>query len=465
VLPCFRYDPGMKEFYFTELLSKFDRGGRCACACGREHGIGTREVIVGRDALRESAALLSKMYGSAPVLWVLSDENTEEAAGMKWKSPLRVSRIVSRVLPADPKPVPTLELVNELAAGVKKESPDLLVCVGSGVISDLVKKVSLDTGVPNWCVATAASVDAYSSATSAIRVAGYHEALPTRVSEAIICDLDVIAKAPRALFLSGLGDLLAKFIANLDWNLSHIMTGEHYCPMLADFALGSARKALDAARGDSRDPLETARALTDAVLVSGFAMQALNGSRPAASAEHTVAHFWEMAGAVGNEELDLHGILVGAASRIVLEGYAPYYGKLTQALPEAARRLEGLAREPGWEESLEKGLMPFKGKILAEMRGRSYDAALLSRRLETFRIRRDRITGIAGPLLSELTSAVGTLSRMDFPFSLDRLGITGAARAIPLRNVRLLRNRYTTFDLAYELGNDGELLEGMAVSR
>ena len=126
MLACFRYDPGMKEFYFTELLSKFDRGGRCACACGREHGIGTREVIVGRDALRESAALLSKMYGSAPVLWVLSDENTEEAAGMKWKSPLRVSRIVSRVLPADPKPVPTLELVNELAAGVKKESPDLL---------------------------------------------------------------------------------------------------------------------------------------------------------------------------------------------------------------------------------------------------------------------------------------------------------------------------------------------------
>ncbi len=455
----------MKDFYFTELMSRFDTGGHCACPCGREHGIGTREVIVGRDALRESAGLLSKMHGSAPVLWVLSDGNTEEAAGAGWKSNLRVSRIVSRVLPADPKPVPTLELVNGLSAEVQNNAPDLLVSVGSGVISDLVKKISLDTGVPNWCVATAASVDAYSSATSAIRVAGYHEALPTRVSEAIICDLDVIARAPLVMSLSGLGDLLAKFTANLDWNLSHIMTGEHYCPMLADFALGSARKALDAARGDALDPLETARALTDAVLVSGFAMQALNGSRPAASAEHTVAHYWEMAGAVGNEELDLHGILVGAASRIVLKGYGAFYGKLNHALPEAAPRLEALAREPGWEETLEEGLAPFKGKILAEMKGRGYDADLISRRLETFRANRERIAGIAGPLLAELVSAVETLSRMDFPFSLDRLGITGAARAVPLRNVRLLRNRYTTFDLAYELGNDGEILEGMGVSR
>jgi glycerol-1-phosphate dehydrogenase [NAD(P)+] len=200
------------------------------------------------------------------------------------------------------------------------------------------------------------------------------------------------------------------------------------------------------------------------VLVSGFAMQALNGSRPAASAEHTIAHYWEMAGVVGNEELDLHGILVGAASGIVLKGYGPYYAKLINAPPDAARRLEALVRESGWEESLEEGLIPFKGKILAEMKGRAYDAALLSRRLETFRANRERISGIAGPLLSELASAVEILSRMDFPFSLNRLGITEAARVLPLRNVRLLRNRYTTFDLGYELGNDGEILEGMAAS-
>jgi len=28
---------------------------------------------------------------------------------------------------------------------------------------------------------------------------------------------------------------------------------------------------------------------------------------------------------------------------------------------------------------------------------------------------------------------------------------------LPARNVRLLRSRYSTFDLAYELGTDGEI--------
>lgn len=443
------------------MLSRFNGAGRCGCSCGREHKIGTREVVVGRGIYPESAGLVAKLCGRSPTLWALSDGNTEEAAGTEWKSHLHGFRVFSRVLPADPKPVPTLELVHELCAEVETASPDLLVSVGSGVISDLVKKVSLDTGIRNWCVATAASVDAYSSATSAIRVAGYHEALPTRVSEVILCDLDVISRAPRVMFLSGLGDLLAKYLANLDWTLSHIMTGEHYCPMLADFALGSARKALEAARGAARDPLESARSLTDAVLVSGFSMQALGGSRPAASAEHTIAHFWEMAGAVGNEEYDLHGILVGAACAILHKGYAPYYGTLARCLPKSVSRLEELAREAAWEDTLEKDLHPFKGKILAEMEGRAYDASMLSSRLETFERSRQGIVETALPLLSELASAVGTLSGMDFPFSLDELGITESARGLPLRNARLLRNRYTTFDLAYELGNTGVLLDGM----
>jgi glycerol-1-phosphate dehydrogenase [NAD(P)+] len=454
----------MPEYYFRDLLSRFDAEGVCACSCGLKHVIGAREVIIGRDILRESAGLLEKLYGRNPVLWVLSDGNTEAAAGKKWKSGIPVTRIVSRVLPADPKPVPTLELVHELSAEVNAESPDLLVSIGSGVISDLVKKVSLDTRIPNWCVATAASVDAYSSATSAIRVAGYHEALPTRVSEVILCDLDVISLAPRVLFLSGLGDLLAKFIAHLDWNLSHIMTGERYCPMLADFALGSARKALEAARESGRSPYESARSLTDAGLVSGFAMQALGGSRPAASAEHTIAHFWDMAGAVGNEGYDLHGILVGAASRIVLKGYGLFYGKLFRARLDEPHRLEELSREAAWEDVLEKGLIPFKGKISAEMKGRAYGDAVLSSRLETFRNSRDRILGIAQHLISELAQAVEILSDKGFPFSLDDLGIDPVVRTLPLRNVRLLRNRYTTFDLAYELGNGGDLLDGMRES-
>ncbi len=445
-------------------MSRFGSEGVHDCACGKRHVIGAKRVVLGSGALRECPKLLAKMYGRSPKVWVLSDGNTEQAAGAELKSLLGSARIVSRVLPARPMPVPTLELVHQLSAEAREAGPDLLLSVGSGVVSDLVKKMSLDMGVPNWCAATAASVDAYSSATSAIRVAGYHEALPTGISEVIICDLDVVSKAPRRMFLSGLGDLLAKYIANIDWNLSRLMTGEHYCPMLAEYALGSARKALDAAREDAGDHAGAARSLTDAGLVSGFAMQALGGSRPAASAEHTIAHFWEMAGAVKNEEYDLHGILVGAACRIVLKGYEDYYGRLPGFTPASARRLEDLRKEAPWDETLERGLVPFKAKLEGEMKGRAYDAELLRRRMEAFGKAREEICGIAGPLLGELSAAVDTLTGMDFPFSLDRLEVEKTMRAVPLRNARILRNRYTTFDLAYELGNAEEIAAAMTAA-
>ena len=454
--------PAVTTPRYQELLGWLGRGGAVACPCGLTHHIAVREVILGERALEASRELLLRLHGPRPSLWVLSDERTEAAAGARWKSLASGGRVASTVLPADPRPVPTMELVVELGSTVRELAPELLVGVGSGVVSDLVKRVSLDTGVPNWCVATAPSVDAYSSATSAIRVGGHHLAVPSRPSDVIVCDLDVMREAPPQMFLAGLGDLLGKFLAHLDWNLSRMITREHLCEPLASLALGSARLALAAAREQARDPRAAVRSLTDAILVSGFAMQALGSSRPAASAEHTVAHFWETAGAVGNATLDLHGILVGAASNLVLRSYSAFYGKLDRSGPDAARRLEAYRRERPWREALPAEMRPFEDKIASEQRGRAFDGAELARRLEAFAARRGGISELAGAMLAELSGAVDLLAGLGFPFSLDVLGIADGKRYLPLRQVRLLRNRYTTFDLAYELGREDDLLEPFA---
>jgi glycerol-1-phosphate dehydrogenase [NAD(P)+] len=326
------------------------------------------------------------------------------------------------------------------------------VAVGSGVISDLVKWVSLAVDIPNWCVATAASVDAYSSSTSAIEINGFHNAVPARVSQAIVCDLEVIARAPREMFLAGLGDLLAKYLAFLDWNLSRIITGEHYCPVVSAVALESARGALSAARTLDRDPAEAVRTLTDAALSSGFAMQAMGSSRSAASVEHTMAHLWETADAVRNERLDLHGILAGVASRIVLHGYRALYARLDHFEPDLPARLRAYDKEAPWQETMEEGLQPFIGKVRDEMAGRQFDREMLTQRLRAFTMAKAEILALARSILDELAGAVDTLERIGYPFSPAELGIGAAYLMLPYRNARLLRRRYTSFDLAYELG-------------
>ena len=253
-------------------------------------------------------------------------------------------------------------MVDRLVADAKAASPGLLVSVGGGVISDLVKRISLILGVPNWCVATAPSVDAYSSGTAALNVNGFHGSVPARASEVIVCDLEVMEKAPREMHLAGLGDLLAKFLAFLDWNISRIVTGETYCDLVSNVALESARSALSAARRLGRDPVEAARTLTDAALSSGFAMQALGGSRSAASAEHTMAHFWESAHSVGNERWELHGILTGAASRIMLHAYRDIHERLPGLLIDDMARLRVFDEEPPWREGGGRGASPFHGE-------------------------------------------------------------------------------------------------------
>lgn len=441
-------------YVYEDLVRRY-RGG-APCPCGRTHAIAVDDVLVGRGALARSAAAVGEAVPTASRVWVLSDERTEEAAGREWKRGVRGREIVETILPGEPKPVPTIELVHDLAASVRTSGPALIVGIGSGVIADLAKQVSHETGIPNWAVATAASVDAYGSATAAIRVEGYHRTLPTAASRRIAVDLDVVAAAPRELVLAGLGDLAAKIIAHLDWNLARLMTDEYYCPVVSEASLASARQAFAAAGALDADPHAAARTLTDAVLTSGFAMQALGGSRSAASAEHTIAHHWEMAGAVGNPRWDLHGVLVGAASRIVLRAYRWLLDILPAHRPDREARLAAFDREPAWEQAMEEGMRPFLSKVREEMALRRFDRNVLAERLERFESARAGIVAMAHPLLGELSRSLRVLDGLGYPFDLRELGVPDDAAAMAVRNVGLLRHRYSCFDLAYELGlSDG----------
>ena len=64
----------------------------------------------------------------------------------------------------------------------------------------------------------------------------------------------------------------------------------------------------------------------------------------------------------------------------------------------------------------------------------------------------------------ELDRAVGILEGLGYPFSLEKLQIRGPYRMLPVLHLRLLRNRYSSFSLAHELGLEGELVGGIGRS-
>jgi hypothetical protein len=165
---------------------------------------------------------------------------------------------------------------------------------------------------------------------------------------------------------------------------------------------------------------------------------------------------------VRNDRLDLHGILAGAASRIVLHAYRALYARLDGFEPDVAARLRAYELEPPWQESVEEGLQPFMGKVRDEMAGRRFDRVILTQRLQAFSTGRTEILGHARSTLDELAGAVTTLEGIGYPFSPAELGIGADYLLLPLRNARLLRKRYTGFDLAYELGLESVLADAGA---
>jgi glycerol-1-phosphate dehydrogenase [NAD(P)+] len=268
----------------------------------------------------------------------------------------------------------------------------------------------------------------------------------------IICDLEVLTGAPEMLFFSGAGDLLAKYFAYLDWNLSAILTGEPIEQLEAEYALSSARRAIEACRNYQEKPIDAVEALTDAILTSGLVMQGIGHSRPAASAEHTVAHFWEMTGKIKNEELDRHGILVAIASRKYIDSYTAFYNSLKNSAVDPEKRVREIEQEGPWQDKVDPVMKPYMAKMEMEMREKKPDSGLLRARLENYRKNEDKIFNLALPLLEELARMGRILENIDFPFDPEALDFSIEYYNAGFTHVRYLRDRYSSVDFAADTG-------------
>jgi glycerol-1-phosphate dehydrogenase [NAD(P)+] len=458
------------SFFFQDHLDRYDASGARMCSCGREHRLGVKRILLGQGVLEQLPELVRARFGSAASIWVLSDGNTESAAGGACKRLLARFRVGETVLPAEPKPKTTFELAARLAAEAAGHAPGLILSVGGGTINDLGKMVSEDLGVPNWSVATAPAADAYASGTSAVKGEGRHYTLPVRPTEVILADLSVLEQAPETLFLSGCGDLLAKYLSYHDWRLAALLAGEYFCPVAAELCLESAREAIEAARGLDSDRRGAVRSLTDAIISSGLAMQSLMSSRPASSAEHVVAHFWELAHMAGDPSHDQHGLLVGLACRVLLPAYRRFYAELPGLELDLRRRRQELRRELPWEQTLTPELLPFREQMREEMgsptqqqRGGQPAAGQLSeeelaRHLQKLIPQRQEVAKAGLEKLDELAEAVKVLEKASFPFRLSLFGFGPEQAYLPFPYVRFLRRRYGSFHLIHEVGREAELL-------
>ncbi|MFT4110838.1 sn-glycerol-1-phosphate dehydrogenase [Propionicimonas sp.] len=257
----------------------------------------TREVRVGRGVLTQVPDAFRSVFGDRNAV-VVGDERTMAVAGWAVHAALAAAgvRVADPyVFPGEPELYARYENA-ALLRDTLRASGAVAVVVGAGTLNDLAKRASAELGEPYAVVATAASMDGYTAFGSSLAVDGYKQTLDAPAPALAVADLEVMAAAPAAMTASGYGDLLGKLTAGADWLVADAVGAEPVEPGVWKLVQGPLREALSRPRALAAGDVEAIGGLAEGLLMSGLAMQAHHGSRPASGSEHLFSHLWEMEG-------------------------------------------------------------------------------------------------------------------------------------------------------------------------
>ncbi|MCQ2140494.1 MAG: iron-containing alcohol dehydrogenase [Bacteroidales bacterium] len=241
---------------------------------------------------------------------IIVDCNTWAAAGEKVFGYMKEAGVPTTVFEIPDKHFHAEWKYIEMVDKVLDDTGAIAVSVGSGVINDLCKLCSHHHHQSYLSVATAASVDGYSSFGASISFEGLKQTFECPAPVAIVADVAVIAAAPAKMTAAGYADLAAKNPCGAEWMIADLFGTEpiqqdawHMLQDVLDEMLASAEGV---AKGDPK----AISLLFEGLTLSGFAMQAARSSRPASCTDHLFSHYLDMTGHTYNGELQSHGFQV-----------------------------------------------------------------------------------------------------------------------------------------------------------
>jgi glycerol-1-phosphate dehydrogenase [NAD(P)+] len=184
-----------------------------------------------------------------------------------------------------------------------------IVGFGGGKALDVAKYVAFLNRLPYVAVPTSLSNDGFCSPQSSLTLEGHRKSLPSAMPFGVVVDTAVCLAAPEILWLSGVGDLVAKLTAVADWKLAFEAAGT----LVDDFAaLLSDATVFQFIARPHRD-LEGVRLLATSLMLNGVAMEVCGSSRPASGSEHLISHALDSLGGKPR----MHGMQVGVAAYLV----------------------------------------------------------------------------------------------------------------------------------------------------
>ncbi|MGC1481492.1 MAG: iron-containing alcohol dehydrogenase family protein [Chthoniobacterales bacterium] len=200
----------------------------------------------------------------------------------------------------------------ELATRLFQELPapiDAIIGLGGGKALDVSKYIASLAGRPYLAVPTSLSNDGICSPQASLTISDRRRSLPAKMPAGVIIDTAVCLGAPTILWHSGIGDLVAKFTAVVDWKLAFHAVGTP----VDDFAALLSDASVFQFLGRPAHDLDGLRLLGTALILNGISMGICGSSRPASGSEHLISHALDELSARPR----LHGVQVGVATYLM----------------------------------------------------------------------------------------------------------------------------------------------------
>jgi glycerol-1-phosphate dehydrogenase [NAD(P)+] len=415
----------------------------------------TKNLVIESGAINKIDTVFRKEFAASSAI-VIADTNTYAAAGDAVYSALEGAGInieAPFIFPGTPRLHADLERVTELKAHLNSHQA-IPVAVGSGTINDITKFACTQLRRPYMIVATAASMDGYTSFGASISHAGFKKNVPCTAPRAVLADLEVLGNAPDEMITWGYGDLLSKVIAGADWILADELEIEQIDQDAWSMVMDPLPEWVSNPEGvKEKDPKVISNVL-EGLVVTGLAMQVAKSSRVAAGSDHIIGHLWEMEELTTNKGEHIpHGLFIGVGTVVA----AALYDVLLQydlaeldikqassswkSFEQVANEVNKIFDQPYMIE-----------QALEECRAKYINQQVLEDRLQLLK---DRWYRIKKRLKTQLMSAgelQDRLRRAGAMTSPSGFGVNASAlRKYYLQGLRV-RNRYTILDLLDETG-------------
>ena len=414
----------------------------------------TKALVIGVDTLPQTAEMFKRLFPAGRAL-VVADSNTWRVAGKEVHRILAEAGIAQDEphIFTDPKLYAEWTFVGELD-GVLAATDAVPVAVGSGVINDLTKLCSHHNGRRYMVVGTAASMDGYTAYGASITKDGNKQTFDCPAPLGMVLDPSISAAAPAKMSASGYADLIAKIPAGADWMLADAVGADK----MDDFAFGLVQEGLKEAlcdpAGVHAGNVAKVEQLAEGLLLSGFAMQATQSSRPASGAEHQFSHLWDMEHLRFNGASVSHGFKVGIgtlASTAFLE-------MLLDAPVETLDVEKCVAAWKSWEET-ERDIRAifdndpeFVARGLKETRDKYVDQEGLREQLMRLKRAWPELRGRIRSQIIPFGEVHRRLELVGAPCEPEQIGISRARFRASFEKIPYMRSRYTVIDVAFRCG-------------